>query len=57
MRVTAARAPLVSGFLAAGSGYAVRNALGTEDNHTGNDPRMLGVGSAVVRWMLKGPWQ
>jgi len=52
------RAPVVRGFLAAGSGYAVRNALGTEANHTGNDPPMLGVGSAGgVRWMLKGPWQ
>jgi hypothetical protein len=38
----------VRGFLAAGSGYAVRNALGTEANHTGNDP--LDAGSWQCQW-------
>jgi hypothetical protein len=38
----------VRGFLAAGSGYAVRNALGTEANHTGNDP--LDAGSWRCQW-------
>jgi hypothetical protein len=42
------RAPLVREFLAAGSGYAVRNALGTETNHTGNDPPHAGS------WQCRG---